>query len=123
MGWNYAVLEVHCFFPMDEDENSKFGPPPPYCKYGIGNSGVHCMVGDNTILNENAQEPTVPCPYAGYGQAETTVVLTNGEGECIASDSFWSDETLSVQEWNRRKKEWIETVRLQTFNVAKIYSP
>jgi hypothetical protein len=109
MGWNYAILEVHCFFPIGDSEKPKFGPPPYYCKYGPGNSGVHCIVG-----NKNDQEVSdMPCPYAGYCQAQATVVLTNGDGECIESDSFWSDEDLSAQEWNRLEEKWLEAMRFR----------
>jgi len=99
---NHIVIEANCFFDLDEEETNQI---PRCCKYGPGNVSINCLKYDECNHNH--------CPHLVFGTAKASLVLTDGEGNAINSDSYWGDLKMSEEEWIKEEEIWIQKKNAQ----------
>ena len=92
----YIALESVCCFDSEDKTNIL----PKRCKYGADKIGLHCIVQNETNINEF-------CPYLSSGSAKSSVVLTGEKGSAISGTCYWNDKDLSNEEWEKTEKKWI----------------
>lgn len=94
MNWSHILIEGFCLFDTDSDS-----VVPSCCINGLGNTGINCLLSKETEKSM--------CPYFGFQEAKSTILLTNNIGVSIEFDSFDSDE-LDENEWRKKELDWIE---------------
>lgn len=94
--WKHIIVEGYCLLDIGNDTDI-----PRDCFGNNREVGFHCLA-------FGADEHKF-CPHFGFTQANSTVVLTDNEGEEIIHCTFEADDVISNEkEWNRRQEEWIE---------------
>jgi hypothetical protein len=62
----HAIIELHCLYPNGENNASV----PDFCRYGPGNEGFHCVVGDGQ-----------KCYHLGLCEAGNELAYSRENGE------------------------------------------
>lgn len=98
MAWNHILLEGYCFF---NSERNKAKEVPTYCKNGPGKLGLHCIAG--------CGKSNTRCPHFSFGEARSTVVVTDEKGEDFACNGFAVEDAtrLTDSEYLEKEKSWI----------------
>jgi hypothetical protein len=104
MSWKRIALEVVCGFPVAPDKES----PPAFCAYGPHHPEAHCIAGAESTPESPGPQEWVPCPFALWKRAYSTILVTDHLGENIAADEFWTDDRVTNAEWNDRQADWVE---------------
>lgn len=96
MAWKHLVIECYCL--NDNNGNQEI---PSCCKNGIGNVGNHCL-----DFDEKRHEY---CPYLGFKNVRSTVILTDASGNEISFKEFSDDESISDEKkWLEKEQEWLK---------------
>ena len=95
MSWNHIVVEGYCLFDEKKDIQR-----PACCQGTNGMTGLYCL--------EYDEQSKWYCPYFAFGKADSTVVLTDGDGKEIAFSAFSSDENIeNEEEWVKKQAKWL----------------
>lgn len=95
----HIMIEAECIYNLEKNKDDNI---PKFCKFGIGNINVNCLMNEETINSI--------CPYLIFGKASSTLALTDRNGEVINATTFWDDLKLSEEEWIMKEEEWIKKV-------------
>lgn len=100
VAWKHIVIEGYCFYNSDQNKDRIV---PQFCINGPDNLGLHCIAG---VEGGNER-----CPYFAFGQARSTVIVTDENGQDFGCNGFYIEDahSLSEEEYLRNEKEWINT--------------
>lgn len=93
MSWGHIVVEAYCIFNGEETLK------PNCCKYRPGITGSYCLTYDNS--------QHVYCPYLGFTNARSSLILTDKNGDAVASEIFYCDEVDEIK-WLEVEQKWIK---------------
>jgi len=95
MGWKHIVVEGHCMFGLEENQEL-----PKCCIGKPDDVGLHCLKFESGKY----------CPYFAFGTARASIVVTDGNGNAVTGTCFFPKDglDLSEEEWHIRENKWIE---------------